>query len=49
MNPMNQCIQKISPGNPFSYVRDVRTYVCTYVRTDKGDAICPPPLQMAGA
>ena len=32
---------------PFSYVRDVRTYVrmyeCMYVRTDKGDAICPPP------
>ena len=26
---------------PFSYVRD-RTYG-TYVRTDKGDAICPPP------
>ena len=21
----------------------------TYVRSDKGDAICPPPLQMAGA
>ena len=29
----------ILPGNHFSYVRDVRTYV----RTDKGDAICPPP------
>ena len=38
MDPMHQCIQKISPGNLF------RTYVynCTYVRTDKGDAICPP-------
>ena len=32
MNPMHQCIQKISPENSFSYVRDVRT--------DKGDAIC---------
>ena len=35
MNPMHQCIQKILPGNPFSYVRDIIT--------DKGDAICPPP------
>ena len=34
MNPIHRCIQKISPGNHFSYVRDVRT--------DKGDAICPP-------
>ena len=41
MNPIHQCFQKISPGNHFSYVRD-RTYG-TYVRTDKGDAICPPP------
>ena len=24
-------------------VRDVCMYVRTYVRTDKGDAICPPP------
>ena len=39
MNPIHRCIQKISPGNHFSYVRDVRTYG----RTDKGDAICPPP------
>ena len=43
MNPIHQCIQKISPGNHFSYVRDVRMYVRLYVRTDKGDAICPPP------
>ena len=41
MNPKHQCFQKISPENHFSYVRD-RTYG-TYVRTDKGDAICPPP------
>ena len=34
MNPIHQCFQKISPGNHFSYVRDVRTYVRTYVRTD---------------
>ena len=27
---------------PF-FVRTGRTYVRTYVRTDKGDAICPPP------
>ena len=36
---------------PF-FVRTGCTYICTYVRTDKGDAICPPPpppLQMAGA
>ena len=47
MNPIHQCFQKISPGNHFSYVRDVRmnvrTYVCMYVCTDKGDALCPPP------
>ena len=36
MNPIHQCIQKISSGNHF------RTYG-TYVHTDKGDAICPPP------
>ena len=35
MNPIHQCFQNISPGNHFSYVRDVRT--------DKGDVICPPP------
>ena len=29
---------------PFSYVRDV----CTYGRTDKGDAICPPPIINGG-
>ena len=36
MNPFHQCIQKIWPGNHFSYVRDrtYGTYVCTYVRTD---------------
>ena len=97
MNPIHHCIQKILPGNHFSYEikghnsdnnrwilsvvehdlyfmiiylymkyesnspmyskdiarkpffvltrQDVRTYVCT----DKGDAICPRPLQMAGA
>ena len=28
---------------PFAYVWDGRTYVCTYVHTDKSDAICPPP------
>ena len=41
---------------PFSYVRDVRTYVsmyvCMFVRTygrlDKGDAICPPPIINGG-
>ena len=38
MNQIHQCFQNISPGNHFSYVRDR-----TYVRTDKGDAICPPP------
>ena len=27
---------------PF-FVRTGRTYVRSYVRTDKGDAICPPP------
>ena len=43
MNPIHQCFQKISPGNHFSYVRDVHTYVRTYGCTDKGDAICPPP------
>ena len=36
---------------PFSYLQD-RTYVCTYVRTyvrtDKGDAICPPPIINGG-
>ena len=26
----------------------VRTYVCTYGRTDKGDAICPPPIINGG-
>ena len=31
MNPIHQCIQKISPGNHFSYVQDVRTYVRTRV------------------
>ena len=36
MNPIHRCLQKILPGNHFSYVR-------MYVRTDKGDAICPPP------
>ena len=46
MNPIDQCIQKISSGNRFSYVRD-RTYG-TYVRTDKGDAICPPPITNGG-
>ena len=34
MNPMHQCIQKISPGNPFSYVQDVLTRVMLYA---------PPP------
>ena len=29
-------------------VRDVRMYVRTYVRTDKGDAICPPPIINGG-
>ena len=33
---------------PFSYVRDGRTYVCTYVRTDKSDAICPPIINGGG-
>ena len=46
MNPIHECFQKISPGNHFSYVRDVRMY--TYVRTDKGDAICPPPIINGG-
>ena len=40
MNPIPQCFQKILPGNHF---RTYGTYVCTYGRTDKGDAICPPP------
>ena len=48
MNPIHQCIQKISPGNHFSYVRDVRMYVRTYGRTDKGDAICPPIINGGG-
>ena len=30
---------KVIARKPFLYVRDV----CMYVRTDKGDAICPPP------
>ena len=47
MNPIHQCLQKISPGNHFSYVRD-RMYVRMYVRTDKGDAICPPPIMNGG-
>ena len=29
-------------------VRDVRMYVRTYGRTDKGDAICPPPIINGG-
>ena len=60
MNPIHQCFQKISPGNHFSYVRDVCTYVRTYVRmyvcmcvrtygrTDKGDTICPPIINGGG-
>ena len=43
MNLIHQCFQNISPGN-FSYVRDVRMYVCT----DKGDTICPPPHYKLG-
>ena len=37
MNPIPQCFQKISPGN------HLRTY-----GTDKGDAICPPPIINGG-
>ena len=93
MNPIHQCIQKISPGNHFSfeikghnsdnnqwnlYVIELDlyfmlVYLCmkyesntpmyskdiarkpffvrtgrTYVRTDKGDAICPPPIINGG-
>ena len=50
MNLIHQCFQNISPGNHFSYVRDrtYGTYVCTYGRTDKGDAICPPPIINGG-
>ena len=52
MNPIHQCFQEISPGNHFSYVRDVRTYVRTdgrtYGRTDKGDTICPPIINGGG-
>ena len=35
MNPINRCIQKISPGKHFSYARDrtYGTYVCKDVRT----------------
>ena len=29
-------------------VRDVRMYVRMYVRTDKGDAICPPHYKWRG-
>ena len=47
MNPIHRCIQKISPGNHFSYIRD-GTYVRMYRRTDKGDAICPPPIINGG-
>ena len=39
MDPIQQCIHKISPGNHFSYVHTGHT--------NKGDAICPP-LHMAG-
>ena len=46
MNPIHRCFQKILPGNHISYVRD-RTYG-TYGRTDKGDAICPPPIINGG-
>ena len=38
MNAIHQCIQKISPGNHFCTYGTGRTG-----RTDKGDAICPPP------
>ena len=50
MNPIDQCFQKISPGNHFSYVRDrtYGTYVRTYGCTDKADAICPPPPILNG-
>ena len=50
MNPIHQCFQKISPGNHFSYVRDrtYGTYVCTFGRTDKGDAICPSIINGGG-
>ena len=44
MNPIHQFFQKISPGNHFSYVRDVPTYG----RTDKGDTICPPIINGGG-
>ena len=40
-----QMFSKDIARKPF-FVRtgqDVRTYVCTYGRTDKGDAICPTP------
>ena len=47
MISIHQCIQKISHGNHFSYVQD-GTYVRTYVRTDKGDAISPPPITNGG-
>ena len=45
MNTIHRCFQKISPGNHFSTYwsgRTGHTYVRTYGRTDKGDAICPP-------
>ena len=49
MNPIPQCFQKISPGNHFRmYGTDVRMYVRTDVRTDKGDAICPPIINGGG-
>ena len=42
MNPIHQCFQQISPGNHFSYVRDVRTYGRTYGQT-RVMLYAPPP------